>query len=139
MQPKTLFANWTQIASTLLMAGALAWAIKLTVIISTNGRIIDTGAAALLMKIGIPLLLIGSTCLGSSLANRQNAFLRILAIVLSPVLLFGTCFLITTSLNPLVQNSGVWYAAQELPIAVVVMVCFPVGLFLYKRFRPAIA
>ncbi|HEV7333497.1 MAG TPA: hypothetical protein VGN63_20855 [Flavisolibacter sp.] len=139
MQPKTIFANWTQFASTLLMGGALAWALKLSVIISTNGRIIDTGAAALLMKVGIPLLLIGSTCLGSSFTTNQNAFIRILAILLSPVLLFGACFLITTSLNPLVQDSSVWYAAQELPIAVVVLVCFPLGLFLYKRFQPVLA
>ena len=137
MQPKPLFANWTQIASALLMVGALAWAIKLSVIISTNGRIIDTGAAALLMKTGIPLLLIGSTGIGSSFNTKRNTLIRTLAILLSPVLLFGACFLITTLLNPLVQNSTVWYAAQELPIAVVILVCFPVGLFLYKRFQPA--
>lgn len=139
MQAKSIFANWTQFASALLMGGALAWAIKLSVIISTNGRIIDTGAAALLMKVGIPLLLIGSTCVGHSLTARQNIFLRGLAMLLSPVLLFGVCFLVTTSLGPLVKDSGVWYAAQELPIAVVVLVSFPVGFLLYKRFRPVVA
>lgn len=139
MQSKTIFSNWTLFASALLMGGAIAWAIKLSVIISTNGRIIDTGAAALLMKVGIPLLLIGSTCVGHSITASRNIFLRCLAILFSPVLLFGVCFLITMSLSPLVENSGVWYAAQELPIAVVVLVSFPVGFFLNKRFRPVVA
>ena len=139
MELKRIFASWTQTASVLLIGGSLAWAIKLAVIISTNGRIIDTGAAALLMKIGILLLLIGSTSLGSSITANRSPFLRAISFLLSPVLIFGTCFLLTTALSPLVKDSSVWYAAQELPIAVVVVVCLPLGLFLYKRFRPALA
>jgi hypothetical protein len=139
MELKRIFANWTAIASVILIGGSLAWAIKLTVIISTNGRIIDTGAAALLMKIGILLLLIGSTSLGSGISTNRSLFLRVVSFLLSPVFLFGTCFLLTTALNPLVKDSSVWYAAQELPIAVVVVVCLPLGVFLYNRFRPALA
>jgi hypothetical protein len=42
---KLLLSQWIQIAGVILIIGALAWTIKLIIIISTNGRIIDTGAA----------------------------------------------------------------------------------------------
>ncbi|NTS42168.1 hypothetical protein HRG84_14790 [Flavisolibacter sp. BT320] len=139
MSVKSIFTNWTQIASALLLAGSLAWAIKLSVIIATNGRIIDTGAAAMLMTVGLPLLVIGSTSIGHRIAANKTTLLRILAILLSPLVLFGACFLLTTSLAPLVTNSSVPYAAQELPIAVVVLVCLPTGYGLFKSTRASIA
>lgn len=89
MQTKQLFSNWTQTASIILLGGALAWSIKLTIIVATNGRIIDTGAAALFMRVGLLLLLIGSTAIGSRLTVNRATLLRILAFLLSPVILFG--------------------------------------------------
>lgn len=138
MERRNVFSNWTQTAALFLIGGALSWTMKLLVIIATNGRIIDTGAAALLMKTGMLLLLVGSTSFGSGITANRNRFLRAGAILLSPLVVFGTCFLLTTALNPLVEGSGVWYAAQELPIAVVVLVCFPLGLLLLRRYQPAV-
>jgi hypothetical protein len=82
----------------------LSWTIKLGVIISTNGRIINTGAAALFMQIGLFLLLLGSTGIGSRLSLYFTGWLRILAIILSPFVIFGTFVLISFITHPLFKT-----------------------------------
>ena len=137
MQPK-LFSNWTQLAALLLMGGATAWIIKLSVIVSTNGQVIDTGAAALFMKIGILLLAIGSTGIGHRLSTNKATWLRVIAMVLSPVLLFTLFFLVGFIATPLFKNISLWYAQQEAPIAIAVVVSLLVGFALYRNYRPAV-
>jgi hypothetical protein len=137
MQPQLLFSKWTKVAALLLMGGALAWTIKLSVIISTNGQVIDTGAAALFMKIGLFLLLIGSTGIGNRLSENRVPFLRVIAILISPLFLIAPIFLFSFLTGPLVKNSSLWYAQQEAPIAVAVVVSLIIGLLLYKSYKPA--
>ena len=137
MQLKSLFSKWTQVAGLLLMGGALAWAIKLCIIIATNGRIINTGAAALLMKIGIVMLLVGSTGIGNRLSRNRTLWLRTISIILSPVVVFGSLVLVGTSIVPLFRHIDLWYAQEEAPIAIAVVVCMPIGYLLYKSCKPA--
>jgi hypothetical protein len=129
---KQVFSNWTKLAASLLIGGALAWAIKLGVIVSTNGRIIDTGAAALFMKIGLLLIVVGSTGIGTRFGANLHVAIRIFLVLLSPVFLFALCFLVNTLTSPLVQNSSLWYAQQEAPIAVAVVVALTTGYFLNR-------
>jgi hypothetical protein len=136
MQLKQLFSPWTRTAGLLLIGGALAWTIKLGVIISTNGRIIDTGASAISMNIGLLLLAVGSTGIGDRVSLTRATFLRITAILLSPALIFGSFFLFGMLTNPFFRNSSVWYAQQEAPIALAVVVYLVVGLFLYRSDKP---
>lgn len=136
MKLKSIFSNWTQIAGLLLIGGSLAWAIKLGVIIVTNGRIIDTGAAALLMKTGIILLIIGSTGIGNFLSLHRALLLRTMAILLSPLVAFGSVFLIGLIICPLFENSSIWYVQQEAPIAIAVVVYLLVGYLLYRSYKP---
>lgn len=137
MQTK-LFSNWTQLAALLLMGGATAWIIKLGVIVSTNGQVIDTGAAALFMKIGIILLAIGSTGIGSRLTAHKATWQRVIAIVLSPLMLFALFFLVGFVATPLFKNISLWYAEQEAPIAIAVIVSLLVGIVLYRNYQPAV-
>ena len=139
MQLKSFLSEWTRIAGLLLIGSALAWAIKLGVIISTNGRIIDTGAAALFMKLGLVLLLVGSTGIGNRISRQRGAWVRTIAILVSPVLLFGSLLLIGTTIGPLFQNSSVWYASQEAPIGIAVVVCLAVGSLLYRSCKTVVA
>ncbi|MBC5775835.1 hypothetical protein H8S95_17300 [Pontibacter sp. KCTC 32443] len=132
MQLKLLFSRWVQVAGLLLIGGAVAWAIKLAVIISTNGQVITTGAAALLMKIGIVLLLVGSTGIGYYLTINRGALLRVIAIILSPALVFGSFLLFSMVTNPLFKNSSIWYAEQEAPIAMAVILYLVIGFLLYR-------
>ena len=125
-------SNWTRIAGSLLMCGALAWAIKLAVIISTNGRIIDTGAAALLMKIGLITFFVGSTGIGSRLTHNSHLILQILSVILSPVIIFASFMLFPVITGPLFRNSSTWYAQGESPIGLAVLVYATVGYYLYR-------
>lgn len=129
---KSQLFNWTRIAGSLLMCGALAWAIKLAVIISTNGRIIDTGVAALMMKVGLITFAIGSTGIGSRLMHNRNFFLRVISVILSPIVVFGSFLLFAAITTPLLKGSSIWYAQQESAIVLVVLVYAPVGYHLYR-------
>jgi hypothetical protein len=138
MQTSSLFSNWTKIAGLLLMGGALAWLIKLYVIVSSNGRIIDTGASAVSMNIGLVLLFIGSTGIGNRISINQKLLLRILAILVSPVVIFGSFLLFAALANALVTNSRVWYAQQEAPIAFAVVFYLAIGYLLFKSRKPVV-
>ncbi|AMM52372.1 hypothetical protein TH61_15885 [Rufibacter sp. DG15C] len=142
MQLKSLSTQWTKVAAVLLMAGALAWTIKLAVIISTNGRIIDTGAAALLMKLGILLLALGSTGIGFRLSEHRPVWVRVLSMLLSPLLAFGLFLLFAKVVTPLVvdpflQDSNIWYAQQEAPIGLAVIFFLTLGIILLKNYKTA--
>ncbi|GAA4299069.1 hypothetical protein GCM10023183_07920 [Nibribacter koreensis] len=140
MEVNQLYRHWTKVAAILLIAGALAWTIKLIVIISTDGRIIDTGAASLLMKAGIILLAIGSTGIGFRLSENRPTWLRILAILLSPLVVFALFLLIAQIvtpllINPLLENTKVWYAQQEAPIGLAVIFFLAMGLLLFNSYK----
>ena len=137
MQTK-VFSNWTQLAALILIGGAIAWIIKLSVIFSTNGQVIDTGAAALFMKLGIILLAVGPTAIGSRLSANKATWLRVVAIVLSPVLLFATFLAVGFAATPLFKNISLWYAQQEAPIAIAVVVSLFIGIALYRNYQPAV-
>ena len=109
---------------------AIVWPVK------KNGKIIDTGAAALFMKIGLFFLAVGSTGIGNRLSHKQAVLLRIIAILLSPVVVFGSCLLFGMLTSPLFSNSSVWYAQQEAPIAFAAIVYLAVGFLLFRNYQP---
>jgi hypothetical protein len=127
---KLIFSQWIQIAGLMLIIGALAWTIKLIIIISTDGRIIDTGAAAFFMKVGLLMLIPGSTGIGLRLTVKRNIFLRVIAIILSPALMFGSFILFSAITNPLFNGSSIPYAQEEAPIGLAVIVYLIVGYIL---------
>jgi hypothetical protein len=137
MQLKLIFSKWTQVASILLIGGAVAWAIKLGVIIATNGRIITSGPAAFFMQVGLVLLVIGSTGIGNRLSGKLHPVLRTLAILLSPVFVVACLFVLGSVITPLFRNSSIWYAEQEAPIAIAVLFFLPIGYLLFRSSKTA--
>jgi hypothetical protein len=79
---------WIAVAGALLVVGGLAWALKLWVIIATDGRVVATGAAGAFFDLGLYSLLVGSTGLGARLARGQEPAMRGVAAVVSPVAFF---------------------------------------------------
>lgn len=77
----SLWKWWTTIAGTLLVVGGLAWVLKLWVIISTDSRVVATGAAGAFFDLGLYSLLVGSTALGLRLTINQKPLLRGAAMV----------------------------------------------------------
>ena len=131
-QVKNVFSKWNRTAGMLLIGSGTAWIIKLSVIISTNGRVIETGAAAFFMAAGMLLLLIGSTGIGFFFSRRRAVWLRVLAILCSPVLVVGSFFVFGLISSRVFQNSSIWYAQQEAPIAFAAVTYLAVGFLLYK-------
>jgi hypothetical protein len=132
MQLNISLWKWSRTAGHFLVAGALAWTMKLSVIVCTNGRIIDTGASAFFMKIGLVMFIIGSTGIGSRLSHNRHLLLRAISIIVSPALVFGSFFLFGMITNPIFRGSGIWYAQQEAPIGLAVLVYIFVGYYLNR-------
>jgi hypothetical protein len=72
----SLWKWWTAIAGTILVVGGVAWLLKLWVIVSTDGRVVATGAAGAFFDLGFYSLLVGSTGLGVRLMANQDTAMR---------------------------------------------------------------
>jgi len=82
----SLWKWWTAVAGVALVIGGVAWVLKLSVIIATDGRVVATGAAGAFLDLGFYSLLVGSTGLGLRLTKKErNPITRIAAAVGSPV------------------------------------------------------
>lgn len=81
----SLLRLWIAIAGTALVFGGVAWLLKLWVIVSTDGRVVATGAAGALFDLGFYLLLAGSAGLGLRLMINHEPAMRGVAAVASPV------------------------------------------------------
>ena len=80
---------WIAIAGTALIAGGVAWMLKLWVIVATDGRVVATGAAATFLELGLVLLIVGSTGIGVRLMMGQEPSMRVVLAVASPLVLLG--------------------------------------------------
>ena len=80
---------WIAIAGTTLIAGGVAWLLKLWVIVATDGRVVATGAAATFLELELVLLIVGSTGIGVRLMMGQEPSMRVVLAVASPLVLLG--------------------------------------------------
>lgn len=133
--------RWIHIAGFLLVAGGLAWLLKLGVIVATNGRVTDTGAAGMFYLIGVILLLVGSTGLGMKLAARRNSLLRTVAVILSPIVFVASFLVFQAVMIMIVGDWGPTYVREEAGIfvAAVVWLLIGVALLVFARRRAAVS
>ena len=130
-------SRWPVYASAVLMAGGLAWIIKIAVIVATNGRIITTGPAAFLMSAGLVLLPLGAAGVGASLARRNHVAVRALAALVAVVVLIAFTVALGSSGAALFRNRGPAYAAEEAGILLAGVVWFGLGAAALARLRRA--
>jgi len=84
---------WIAIAGTTLIAGGVAWLLKLWVIVATDGRVVATGAAATFLELGLVLLIVGSTGIGVRLMMSQEPSMRVVLGLASPLLVLGVGYI----------------------------------------------
>jgi hypothetical protein len=84
----SLWKWWIALAGMALIAGGVAWILKLWVIVATDGRVVATGAAGAFFDLGFYLLVVGSTGLGLRLAINQELSMRLVLAVASPAAFF---------------------------------------------------
>ncbi len=110
----SLWKVWMAIAGTALIAGGVAWLLKLWVIVATDGRVTHTGAAGAFFDLGLYSLLVGSTGLGLRLAINQEPSMRVVLAVASP-LLFMPVFLMFSVIGYVLVGIGRIIAGDAVP------------------------
>lgn len=129
--------RWSRIAGWLLVGGALAWLAKIAVIVAMDGRDLDTGAAAWLMRLGLAGLFLGVTGVGLWLARRRGPGVRALAVLLSPVVMAASLVALGTVAAAALGTRGPAYLRAEIGIVVAGVIWLAVGAWLLAATRAA--
>jgi hypothetical protein len=129
--------RWKRASGFLLVAGGVAWLAKLSVIVATDGRATDTGAAWLFFVTGLVLLPLGAVGAGAGLAARRGVPLRILGGLAGLVVFFFSFAVLGDVLKAAVGDRGPAYAGDEIGILVAALVWLGVGLWILARARQA--
>lgn len=124
--------RWIEIGSIAATLGGLSWLAKVAVIIATDGKVNDEGAAALFYILGVALMAIGSTAVGIRLVNRMSSLLLVGAVVLSPVVFFVSSSVLDGIAQPLVENRGPAYWEDEAGIVATALVWLVIGITLLR-------
>lgn len=124
--------RWTRIGSIAAILGGISWLAKMAVIIITDGKVNDEGAAAVFYILGVTLMATGSTAFGIRLAHRRSSLLFVGAVVLSPVVFLVSFFVLDGIAQPLVINHGPAYWEDEVGIVVTALVWLLLGITLLK-------
>jgi hypothetical protein len=111
----SLWKWWTAIAGTSLIAGGVAWLLKLWVIVATDGRVVATGAAATFLEFGLILLTVGSTGIGSRLMMSQEPSMRVVLAVASPLVVLGVGYAVGGVIGYAILVIGGALAGVALP------------------------
>ena len=106
-------SKWPMLAGALLLAGGSSWIVKIGVIVATDGRVMTTGPAALLMTAGIVLLLLGAAASGAWLAARRHPALRALAALGGVATLVACSVAVGSAGGALARDRGPAYMAEE--------------------------
>ncbi|MGI8643215.1 MAG: hypothetical protein ACR2LS_03760 [Thermomicrobiales bacterium] len=108
--------RWIDIGSIAAALGGLSWLAKVAVIIATDGRVTDEGAAALFYILGVALMTIGSTAVGVLLAGHRSRLALAVAVALSPIFFFVSYAILDGIAKPLAGDRGPAYWVDEAGI-----------------------
>lgn len=128
--------RWTRISAMILVAGGLAFFLKLIAIPTTGGDDFESGVVALFFFAGMFGMLVGSTALGSKLAQRAPLAVYGLALLLSPIVIWFVFMLLDEGLKPIGEAGPDWYAA-EAGITAIAILMIAAGLWLLRKGRTA--
>lgn len=127
--------QWAKIAGALLLAGSAAWFAKLAVIVGTDGRVIDSGAAAWLMNIGLVCLVLGTSGLALWITRHHSLIIRSGAVLASPVAFLGSFLILDAMTKLAVGNADPAYLHEEAGIAVAATIWLMLGAWLRAQTR----
>ena len=125
-------ARWTSISAKILLAGGLAFVLKLIVIPTTGGEDYESGAIALFFFAGMIGMLVGSTTVGSRLAERAPLPIYVVALVLSPIVAWIVFITLDSALAPVGEAGPDWYE-DEGGITATAVLMIVAGLWFLRR------
>lgn len=107
-------------------AGGAAWLLKFAVIVGTDGRTTDTGAAAVFFVLGAAMMAVGAGTLTLRAARGRGS--AILAALLAPVLWAASFAILDPIAQGAVGDAGPAWLQDESAIALTGLVWLTVGL-----------
>jgi hypothetical protein len=131
-------SRWITILATVLLAGGVAWLLKLVaiaVLVVTGSPDIESGAVAFFYLAGLGLLFIGSTALGLWLTMNRQVPLRIAAVVLSPIVFWISFEILDGIADSIVGDQAPAYLQSETAVLVAAVVWLAIGAMVLKSTR----
>ena len=131
-------SRWTAILATALIAGGIAWLLKLTVIavmVATGSPDIESGLVAFFYLTGFALLCIGSTTLGLWLTMGKAVPLRIAAVVLSPLVFWFSFEILDIIADSIVGSQAPDYVQSETAVLLAALAWLALGAIVLKSTR----
>ena len=116
----------------ILVGGGIAFLLKLVAIPTTGGEDFESPVVALFFFAGMFGMFVGSTSLGSRLAERAPLTVYVLALVLSPIVIWVVFLLLDEGLKPIGEAGPDWYV-DEAGITVMAVLMIGTGLWLLRR------
>ena len=104
----------------------------IAVLVVTGARDIESAAVAFFYLTGLGLLFIGSTALGLRLTMRRKVPFRIAAVVLSPIVFWGSYQILDGIADGIVGNQAPDYVQSETAVLVAALVWLAIGAMLLK-------
>ncbi len=126
--------NWLRIATGLVLAGAVAWLVKLGVIVATETMDGNIGTTVFFLA-GFFLLLLGAAALGVWLARKLHGVLRVVAGLIGAIVFFMSMNLIDTGAKSVLGDLGPDYITEEWGILAAAITWLLVGLGAVQRSR----
>lgn len=124
--------RWTRISAMLLLGGGIAFVLKLIVIPTTGGKDYESGAIAFFFFAGMIGLLVGSTTVGSRLAEHAPLPVYVVALLLSPIAAWIVFIALDSVLAPVGEAGPDWYE-DEGGITVTAVLMIVAGLWFLRR------
>ena len=131
-------SRWVVILATVLVAGGVAWLLKLTVIavlVVTGAPDIESAAVAFFYLTGLGLLFIGSTALGLWLTMSRPLPLRIAAVVLSPIVFWVSFQVLDGITDSIVGRQAPDYVQSETAVLLAALAWLAIGAMVLKTTR----
>lgn len=124
--------RWITITAIAAAAGGIAWLSKLAVIAATDGRVTDTGAAAVFFLLGAVLLAGGAGCVTLRLLRRQSRWTTVAALLSAPIVFFASFALLDSVAKAVVGDAGPAWLEDEVGILATGAVWLAIGLTLLR-------
>lgn len=131
-------SRWIVILTTALIAGGVAWLLKLEVIavlVVTGSPDIESALVAFFYLTGFALLVIGSTALGLWLTRNRPVPLRIAAMILSPILFWFSFELLDSIADSIVGEQAPDYVQSETAVLLAALGWLAIGAMVRKSTR----
>ena len=128
-------AKWTRISAMVLAGGGIAFFLKLVAIPTTGGEDFESSVVAFFFFAGVLGMFVGSTALGSRLAERAPLAVYVMALVLSPIVFWFVFLALDAGLKPIGEAGPDWYV-DEAGITAMAALMVGAGLWLLRSERP---